>query len=181
MASTPGGASRTRSTKRRNHPTFLRSSSAFLARPPSTALGIPTATRAVVALGDSGGETTGIVVALTASKLVGASAGDCEAWVIHSKDVANLTVEAEHPSTARKRSSGAHYFRACGPRGRPPRRERWSIFKYASMQVIARLVRASPISVAAEQLIELVRLPSGKFHDDMAAILVARKPAPLLS
>jgi hypothetical protein len=49
------------------------------------------------------------------------------------------------------------------------------------MQVIARLVRASPISVAAEQLIELVRLPSGKFHDDMAAILVARKPPPLLS
>jgi serine/threonine protein phosphatase PrpC len=55
------------------------------------------------------------------------------------------------------------------------------LFKYASMQVIARVVRASPISVAAEQLIELVRLPSGKFHDDMAAVLVARKPAPLLS
>jgi serine/threonine protein phosphatase PrpC len=128
----------------------------------------------------SGGETTGIVVVLTPNKLVGVSAGDCEAWAIRSKDVVDLTV-------------GQHTHRRLGSgRAVPVTFEHAvlegvllvasdGLFKYASMQVIARVVRASPISVAAEQLIELVRLPSGKFHDDMAAVLVARKPAPLLS
>jgi hypothetical protein len=40
------------------------------------------------------------------------------------------------------------------------------------MNVIAGVVRASPIGVAAERLIELVRLPSGKFADDVAVVLV---------
>src|SRR5579863_1212131 len=40
----------------------------------------------------SGGETTGIVVVLSPSKLIGASAGDSEAWVINSKGVDDLTV-----------------------------------------------------------------------------------------
>ncbi|HEV3189189.1 MAG TPA: hypothetical protein VGY54_01760, partial [Polyangiaceae bacterium] len=46
-------------------------------------------------------------------------------------------------------------------------------FKYAAANVIARIVRESPIGVAAEQLIELVRLPSGKFPDDVTAVLVS--------
>jgi serine/threonine protein phosphatase PrpC len=127
----------------------------------------------------AGGETTGIVVVLTANKLVGVSAGNCEAWVIHAKDVVDLTV-------------GQHTRRLGSGRVSPVTFEHPvlegillvasdGLFKYASMQVIARMVRDSPISVAAEQLIELVRLPSGKFHDDMAAVLAARKPAPLLS
>ncbi len=128
----------------------------------------------------AGGETTGIVVVLTANKLVGVSAGDCEAWAIHAKDVVDLTVGQ---NTHRRLGSG---------RAVPVTFEHAvlegvllvasdGLFRYASIQVIARVVRAGPIRVAAEQLIELVRLPSGKFHDDIAAILVAQKPAPPLS
>jgi|HubBroStandDraft_1064217.scaffolds.fasta_scaffold03330_3 PPM family protein phosphatase len=123
----------------------------------------------------SGGETTGVVVVLGATKLIGASAGDSEAWVVHSKRVDDLTVGQD---TQRRLGSG---------RAVPTTFERAGLagvllvatdglFKYAAMEVIARVVLASPISVAAEQLIELVRLRSGKFHDDLAAILVARKP-----
>jgi hypothetical protein len=34
------------------------------------------------------------------------------------------------------------------------------------------MVRASAIQIAAEQLVELVRLPSGKLQDDVALVLV---------
>jgi hypothetical protein len=35
-------------------------------------------------------------------------------------------------------------------------------------------VRENPIGPAAEKLIELVRFPSGKFNDDVAAVLIGR-------
>jgi serine/threonine protein phosphatase PrpC len=122
----------------------------------------------------AGGETTGIVTVLSAGKLIGASVGDSEAWVIHSKGVDDLTVGQE---TQRRLGSG---------RAVPTTFERAGLagvllvatdglFKYAAMEVIARVVLASPISAAAEQLMDLVRLRSGKFHDDLAAILVARR------
>lgn len=47
------------------------------------------------------------------------------------------------------------------------------LIRYASRDIIARIVRESPIGLAAERLIELVRLSSGKFSDDVAAVLVA--------
>jgi serine/threonine protein phosphatase PrpC len=52
------------------------------------------------------------------------------------------------------------------------------LFRYAARDVIARIVRENPVGLAAEKLIELVRLPSGKFGDDVAAILVVRKDTP---
>jgi serine/threonine protein phosphatase PrpC len=97
--------------------------------------------------------------------------------VIHAKDVVDLTV-GQH--THRRLGSG----RAVPVIFEHPVLEGVlllasdGLFKYALMPAIARVVRTSPIGVAAEQLIELVRLP---FHDDMAAVLPARKPAPLLS
>lgn len=52
------------------------------------------------------------------------------------------------------------------------------LFRFAARDVIARIVRENPVGLAAEKLIELVRLPSGKFSDDVAAILVGRKEEP---
>jgi serine/threonine protein phosphatase PrpC len=51
------------------------------------------------------------------------------------------------------------------------------LFKYAAIDVIARVVRASPIGVAAEQLVDLVQLPSGKSPDDVAVVLLSRSSA----
>jgi hypothetical protein len=52
------------------------------------------------------------------------------------------------------------------------------LFKYAAMEVIARMVRASALRIASEQLIELVRLRSGRLADDVALVLMSGSPAP---
>jgi PPM family protein phosphatase len=119
------------------------------------------------------GQTTGIVVVLGESKLIGASVGDSDAWVIHSNGVDHLTVAQ---NTTHRLGSGhalSTTFERAGLAG-VLLVATDGLFRYAAMDVIARIVRASPIGVAAEQLIELVRLRSGKFHDDMTAILVTR-------
>jgi PPM family protein phosphatase len=128
----------------------------------------------------SGGETTGIVVVLSKGKLVGVSTGDSEAWVISSKGVDDLTVSQNTHQRLGSGSAVPTTFER-GPLADVLLIASDGLFRYAAMDVIARAVRGSPIGVAAEQLIELVRLRSGKFHDDMAAILVARKSATLSS
>ena len=50
------------------------------------------------------------------------------------------------------------------------------LFKYAAPDVIARVARANAIRIAAEELVELVRLRSGTLADDVALVLVAAAP-----
>ena len=48
------------------------------------------------------------------------------------------------------------------------------LFKYASAPVIAGVVRDGTVAEAAERLLDLVRLRSGKVADDVAVVLVRR-------
>jgi serine/threonine protein phosphatase PrpC len=119
------------------------------------------------------GETTGVVIILGSRGLIGVSTGDSEAWIVGSTQIDDLTV-GQH--TKRRLGSG---------RVVPVTFERPAfsgvlvvatdgLFKYASPDVIARLVRANTIGMAAEQLVELVRLRSGAMADDVAVVLVAQ-------
>jgi serine/threonine protein phosphatase PrpC len=119
------------------------------------------------------GETTGVVIVLGPRGLIGVSTGDSEAWIVGSTQVDDLTV-GQH--TKRRLGSG---------RVEPTMFERPifsgvlviatdGLFKYASSDVIARLVRANAIGTAAEQLVELVRLRSGAMADDVAVVLVTQ-------
>jgi PPM family protein phosphatase len=121
----------------------------------------------------SAGETTGVVVSVNESGLVGVSTGDSEAWVVRQHDVDDLTVgqnvkqrlgsgQVAPTAFARGRLAGVLLVATDG------------LFRHASRDIIARIVRESPIGLAAERLIELVRLRSGKFSDDVAAVLVGR-------
>jgi serine/threonine protein phosphatase PrpC len=123
------------------------------------------------------GETTGVVVVLGPRGLVGVSAGDSEAWIIAPSVVDNLTVGRQ--SKARLGSN----------RVTPAAFERTSLggvllvasdglFKYASTEVIARIVRDDAIGAAADHLVDLVRLRSGKVTDDVAVVLVSRSGKP---
>ena len=122
-------------------------------------------------------ETTGLVVVLGARGLVGISTGDSEAWVITSTTVDNLTVgqhtrhrlgssRATVTTFQRSLLAGVLVIATDG------------LFKYAAPDVIARIVRDNAIPAAAEGLVELVRLRSGKHADDVAVVLVQQGEAP---
>ncbi|MGH7439368.1 MAG: hypothetical protein ACRENE_27080, partial [Polyangiaceae bacterium] len=123
------------------------------------------------------GETAGVVVALGPRGLIGVSTGDSEAWVVTATEIDDLTA-GQH--TKRRLGSGRVTPAVFG---RPPLVGTLlvgsdGLVKQAAMNVIAGVVRASPIGVAAERLIELARLPSGKFADDVAVVLVSGNPVP---
>ena len=126
------------------------------------------------------GETTAVVVSLGPKGIVGVSAGDSEAWAITPARVDDLT---QSQDTKRKIGGG---------QVAPAPFERHALqgvlliasdglFKYASRDVIARIVRSLPVSRAIEELVALVRLPSGRFPDDVAVATASRDMAPLPS
>jgi serine/threonine protein phosphatase PrpC len=126
------------------------------------------------------GETTAVVVSLGPSGIVGVSAGDSEAWVVTPARVEDLTQSQD----TKRKIGGGHVT--------PAPFERHALkgvlliasdglFKYASREVIARIVRSVPVSRAIEELVALVRLPSGRFADDVAVAGAARDAAGLSS
>jgi len=117
------------------------------------------------------GETTGVVVVVGVRHLIGVSTGDSEAWVVTATEVHDLT-RGQH--TKQRLGSGRVeplVFKHAALSGALVVATD-GLFKYAATDVIARMVRASAIQIAAEQLVELVRLPSGKLQDDVALVLV---------
>jgi serine/threonine protein phosphatase PrpC len=119
------------------------------------------------------GETTGIVVVLGRHGFIGFSIGDSEAWVVATAGVDNLTVgqytrhrlgsrQATLVLFERPQLDGVLLVATDG------------LFKYASAPVIAGVVRDGTVAEAAERLLDLVRLRSGKVADDVAVVLVRR-------
>ena len=119
------------------------------------------------------GETTGVVVVLGPRGLVGVSTGNSEAWVVTPTEIDNLTV-GQHtrqrlgsnratPTTFRRPAPGDVLLVASD-----------GLFKFAAREVIAGVVRAQAIGLAARNLVELVRLRSGKVAEDVAVVVVRR-------
>lgn len=117
------------------------------------------------------GETTGVVVVLARHGFIGFSIGNSEAWIVTLAGVDNLTVGQHtrhrlggHQSTVvvfeRPQLAGVLLVATDG------------LFKYASAPVIAGIVRQGTIAQAAERLLDLVRLRSGKMADDTAVVIV---------
>jgi serine/threonine protein phosphatase PrpC len=126
------------------------------------------------------GETTGAVVVVGPRGLVGVSTGDSEAWIVESTHVDDLTV-GQH--TSGRLGSG---WVTPATFERPPISgvlvvATDGLFKYAASDVIARMVRANAIGSAAERLVDLVRLRSGKLSDDVAVVLVGHSPSTVTS
>jgi serine/threonine protein phosphatase PrpC len=122
------------------------------------------------------GETTGVVVVAGPRGLVGVSAGDCEAWVVTPTAVDDLTVGRQTKQRlGSNRVTLATFERAA--LGGVLVVASDGLFKFAATEVIARIVRASAIGVAAEHLVDLVRLRSGNVADDVAIVLVRKDAA----
>lgn len=117
------------------------------------------------------GETTGVVVVVTPRGLFGVSIGDSEAWVVSATGVDNLTVGQQTRQRLGGRRSAPAIFERPALGGVLVVASD-GLFKYAATEVIARIVRASALGEAAEHLVELVRLRSGKVADDVAVVVV---------
>jgi serine/threonine protein phosphatase PrpC len=123
------------------------------------------------------GETTAVVIVLGPWGLLGLSIGDSEAWVITPDGTDNLTVGQHTQHRLGTKSGSIVIFQrstlagvlVLGSDG---------LFKYASMQIIADVVRDCTLGQAAEQLVELVRQRSGKVAEDVAVVCVQRRARP---
>jgi PPM family protein phosphatase len=117
------------------------------------------------------GETTGAVVVLGRRGFLGFSIGNSEAWVVTLTGVDNLTV-GQHTrerfgngqgtvvTFQRPQLAGVLLVATDG------------LFKYAAAPVIAGIARSGTVAQAADELLELVRLRSGKMADDVTVVLV---------
>lgn len=117
------------------------------------------------------GETTAVVVVLMPDRLIGVSVGDSEAWVVRATDIDDLTGGQNKARLGSGRAAPITFVRGTldgvlivGTDG---------LFKYASRERLAAIARGRrPVADAAAELENLVRLPSGRFQDDVAIVVL---------
>ena len=120
------------------------------------------------------GETTGVVVVLSDSGVIGASVGDSGAFVFSKTGLENLTANqvrgpflgsgpAVPVSFARRSLDGTLLVASDG------------LLKYASLEKIAATVLSADFDAAANKLIDLVRYKSGALPDDVSILPARRK------
>jgi PPM family protein phosphatase len=137
--------------------------------PPSLTGALASADAQITALAH-GGQTTAAVATLSGGRIVGASVGDSEAWLLANK---TSTVLTEHQVRKPLLGSGiarpVSFHATCsagtlllGSDG---------LFKYTSAAKIRAVAAGPDLEVAADELLALVRLRSGVYQDDVAVVL----------
>jgi PPM family protein phosphatase len=116
------------------------------------------------------GETTAVVLAVTGKWICGASVGDSEAWMVTADDFVSLT-----------RGQVRKPFLGCGAARIVPFRRRHAggtlivgtdgLFKYAPAWKICETAREEMPDLAAQAILELVRLPGGRLQDDVGFVV----------
>jgi serine/threonine protein phosphatase PrpC len=125
----------------------------------------------------SGGETTGIILAIDQTQVFGASVGDSEAWFFATDQKHHLTkgqfrkpllgsgealaVKFQHPATP-----GILLVASDG------------LWKYTSYEKIADSLKQGLTPDLPQRLVSLVRLRSGALHDDIAIATLEVKSLP---
>jgi len=119
-----------------------------------------------------GGQATAVVLRVGAGAIVGASVGDSVAWLVGADGIVELTGEQR-----RKPLLGSGEARVT-----PFEHGAWSgtllvasdgLASYVRRaDVVATLAAAGDLAVAAQRLVELVRLASGGLPDDVSIVLV---------
>ena len=118
----------------------------------------------------AGGQSTAVILSVTASGLIGASVGDSGAWMIAGSSILDLTDgQARKPLVG----DGCNPFRVTAP----PLGDRTllvasdGLLRYAKPQHIAHIANGTDLAVATRALADLVRLPSGDLQDDVSIVL----------
>jgi serine/threonine protein phosphatase PrpC len=116
------------------------------------------------------GQSTAVVVSITASGISGASVGDSGAWLVGGTDIVDLTEgQARKPLVG----AGCTPFRihAGGLAGRTLVVASDGLLRYGKRRDIARIASGADLAAAAQALVDLVRLRSGALQDDVAVVL----------
>jgi serine/threonine protein phosphatase PrpC len=116
----------------------------------------------------AGGQCALVVVAVKGAKLVGASAGDCGAWLITEKVVKLTEHQIRKPLVGSGQAvaiafeadfAGTLLLASDG------------LFNYVQPELIVACARKADLQAAAEALANLPRLRSGKLPDDVSVVL----------
>jgi serine/threonine protein phosphatase PrpC len=114
------------------------------------------------------GETTAVVIAVGPGGVAGAAAGDSEAWIVHRDEVDDLTAGQKSKRIGSGRAAPLAFRRpelrgvlVMGSDG---------VFAYARADRIVGATRGRAPPEIAAGLVDLVRLPSGEFADDVGVV-----------
>jgi serine/threonine protein phosphatase PrpC len=119
---------------------------------------------------DSAGESTALIAVVRDARVLGASVGDSEAWLLSGGSVIDLTsVQVRKPLIG----SGEARPTSFGPFSLGGRLVLGSdgLFKYCPRAKLLETTLTAPIESAADDLAALVKLPSGDLFDDVAVIV----------
>lgn len=117
------------------------------------------------------GQSTAVIVVLSAHDVRGASVGDSGAWIVRGAAVEDLTAgQSRKPLLGSGQAVPAAF--GVGPlRGGTLVVASDGLFKYARRSDIARVAGQADLAAAASQLVESVTLRSGEVQDDVAVVL----------
>jgi serine/threonine protein phosphatase PrpC len=119
------------------------------------------------------GETTCVIAVLSENGIVGASVGDSGAWCISTSGVDDLTGNQSRKPFLGVGGATPFGFMRDSLKGTLLVASD-GLLKYASAERIATVALADDVEKSAQNLVELVRYPSGALPDDIS-ILLARK------
>jgi serine/threonine protein phosphatase PrpC len=119
------------------------------------------------------GETTFALAVVAQGEIYGASVGDSGIWLIPpSGDLIDLTARQQRKPFIGSGSAWPVGFQQRDPQGILLLATD-GLLKYTSAARIVETCRQNPPNTAAQQLIELVKYPSGNFPDDVTVILAS--------
>jgi serine/threonine protein phosphatase PrpC len=123
----------------------------------------------------SPGETTAVVVDITADRITGASVGDSRAWIVHDGNVADLTArQIRKPLLASGNAQVAGFTTETLQGVLLVATD--GLFNYAKPDLIRQAIYQTDFYALPRTLIDLVRLPSGTFCDDVGIVACRRAP-----
>lgn len=119
------------------------------------------------------GETTAVLLIVTATSVVGSSCGDSEAWLVGADGTIDDVTEAQH----RKRRVGSGRatpvaFEGAWTAGATLIVGSDGLFRYAPpMKIAATAFGSTSVQLAADALVQLVRTKSGDLLDDVVVVV----------
>jgi serine/threonine protein phosphatase PrpC len=128
-----------------------------------------------IARGAAGGETTAIVAVIGPAGVIGVSAGDSEAWMVGSRtdrltekqDRTRIGTGQARPTPFHRRTMDGVLVIATD-----------GLFRHTRSDSIAASCGPGTTSDIASRLVDLPRLRSGAYPDDLAVVVVGVRPRP---
>jgi serine/threonine protein phosphatase PrpC len=118
------------------------------------------------------GETTGIALVVADDWVLGASVGDSEAWIVRGRDYDVLTAAQGRGRLGTGRAAPVAFTRELGGGTLVVGTD--GLFAYAAAGIVCKAATLGGVEGAADALIERVRLPSGRYADDLAVVVARR-------